>query len=339
MGGAEQLRLNCTQDGLSAAKICAGCKLKRDTLFPLEPESCISPQMRYLEIIHAIEAISKAGSVRKAAEALAITPTALNRKVLNLEEELGSQLFERVPQGLRLNSAGEIFLTAGKQQLALASTAKARVADLVGFRSGHVTIATSQSALSILLPEAIRHYRSAFPAVTFKVVEVNPDSAETMLKDYDADLALIYMAKIGSALTVLHQWEQQVIAVMDNNHPLAQKSTVELHECCAYPLALPDQSLGLRQLLDFEAQRVGLTLDHAVESGYLDFLLECVLGNELITFRISESVPIDLESRGWLARPLSGLLTEKKSSLSLAQLKGRTLSVAAAKFAESLCRP
>lgn len=291
--------------------------------------------MRYLEIVNAIAAISKAGSVRKAAEALAITPTALNRKLLNLEQELGCQLFERIPSGLRMNSAGEIFLTAGKQQQALAEASKVRIADLVGFRAGHVSIAVSQSTLSMLLPEAIRRYRSAFPAVTFSVHQVDPETAEHMLAYYEADLALVYLAKLNSALSILHQWDQEIFAVMDAKHPLASKHSLELHECAQYPLALPDKSLGLRRLLDFEADRVGLILNNQVVSNHLDFLLESVLGDELITFRISQSISPDIVQRGLVVIPLSKL-TGPTSMLSLAQLKGRTLSVASSQFARSL---
>ena len=63
--------------------------------------------MRHLTHLNYIDVVAKEGSIRKAADKLAITSTALNRRILALEEEIGSPLFERLPSGVRLNTAGE----------------------------------------------------------------------------------------------------------------------------------------------------------------------------------------------------------------------------------------
>jgi Bacterial regulatory helix-turn-helix protein, lysR family len=64
-----------------------------------------------------IDAIARHGSIRKAAEALNVAPSALNRQVLDLEQDLGSALFERLPRGVRLTAAGEMFLAYARQAI------------------------------------------------------------------------------------------------------------------------------------------------------------------------------------------------------------------------------
>src|ERR1700716_1981465 len=64
----------------------------------------------YLRIFHYIDEIARAGSVRKAAESLFITPSALDRRLQDLEQELDAELFERHARGMRLTAAGELFL-------------------------------------------------------------------------------------------------------------------------------------------------------------------------------------------------------------------------------------
>ncbi|MGP1354898.1 LysR family transcriptional regulator, partial [Roseicyclus sp.] len=66
--------------------------------------------MRHLRIYRAIRLIQRTGSIRKAAELLAISPSALNRSVQGFEEELGLPVFDRVTGGVRLTSAGELLL-------------------------------------------------------------------------------------------------------------------------------------------------------------------------------------------------------------------------------------
>ena len=66
--------------------------------------------MKHLKTLQCIGDIARSGSIRKSAERLAITPSALTRKIQEFEQELGTTIFERLPQGMRLNPAGELVL-------------------------------------------------------------------------------------------------------------------------------------------------------------------------------------------------------------------------------------
>ena len=62
--------------------------------------------MKHLLPLTYVDAVSKAGSIRKAAETRDHS-TALNRRILAMEEELGVPIFERLARGVRLTTAGE----------------------------------------------------------------------------------------------------------------------------------------------------------------------------------------------------------------------------------------
>ena len=83
--------------------------------------------MRFMTSLRFIDVVAREGSIRKAADKLAITSTALNRRILQIEEEIGQPLFERLPGGVRLNTAGEIFLQHIRSQFA--DLARARSAN------------------------------------------------------------------------------------------------------------------------------------------------------------------------------------------------------------------
>ena len=67
--------------------------------------------MRHLRFLHYVDAVARVGSIRKAAEQLNLASSALNRRILDMEEELGVALFERGSQGVRLTTAGELFVS------------------------------------------------------------------------------------------------------------------------------------------------------------------------------------------------------------------------------------
>ena len=101
--------------------------------------------MRHVRLLHYVDAVARTGSIRKAAEQLNITASALNRRIQDLEDELDTPIFERLPRGVRLNAAGEIFIRHIRNQIADLARVRSQIEDLSGFRRGTVAIACSQA--------------------------------------------------------------------------------------------------------------------------------------------------------------------------------------------------
>ena len=66
--------------------------------------------MNHLRFLSYVDEVARVGSIRQAADRLHIAPSAVNRRILDIEEELGTPLFERLPRGVRLTAAGELFV-------------------------------------------------------------------------------------------------------------------------------------------------------------------------------------------------------------------------------------
>ena len=78
------------------------------------------------------------GSIRKAADALNVASSALNRQILDLEADLGSRLFERLPRGVRLTAAGEVLLAYSRQAISQLKAVESQIEQLRGLVRGHV---------------------------------------------------------------------------------------------------------------------------------------------------------------------------------------------------------
>ncbi|MCG8380745.1 MAG: LysR substrate-binding domain-containing protein [Gammaproteobacteria bacterium] len=293
--------------------------------------------MRYLLTLRFIDAVARVGSIRKAAETLAITSTALNRRILAIEEELGVEIFERLPTGVRLSAAGEIFLHHIRQQISDLERVKSQIDDLAGERRGHVAIACSQALLTDFLPKQIAIYRSAHPAVTFSVYLRDRVAAEKALAEMSADLALVFEPVERSEFQVLHSIQQPVCVVMKQSHPLADQSVIRVRDCLAFPLALPSAAYGVRHLLDMAARRRLLKFQPAIESDNFEFLRSAVAAEDALTFQIPIGLPANLEALGLIMRPLAEQ-DVPPGVLEVGQLRGRILPVAASRFAEQVLR-
>lgn len=291
--------------------------------------------MRHQLPLRYIDAVAKAGSIRQAAETLAITSTALNRRILAMEEELGVPIFERLPRGVRLSAAGEILLQHIRSQLSDMERVKSLIADLSGERRGHVSIACSQALLPYFLPEQISAYRRTHPAVTFGVHVRDREAAERALVEHSADLALVFEPVRMSDLEVLLAVRQPVHAVMRPEHPLAREERPRLRDCLRFPIALPTAPYGVRHLLELAMRRLSHKLQPVVESDSFEFLRHYALAENIVSLQIPLGLPSPDAADGLVSRRIA----ERDlpvGSLYVSQLKGRILPVAAARFSDQI---
>lgn len=279
-----------------------------------------------------IDVIARAGSIRKAAEALSITSTALNRRVLALEEELGVPIFERLARGVRLSTAGELLVTHLRNQASDFERLRSQLSDLAGERRGHVSIACSQALLPFFMPEQIGRYRREHPGVTFAVHLRDRAAAEAALVEHAADLALIFEPIRLSEVQVLSAVRQTIHAVMAADHPLAGRPVLRLRDCAAFPIGLPTAQYGVRHLIDLALLRFSVRLRLVLESDNFDFLRRYPAQENLISFQIPIGLPDTPGAEGVVSRPVD-TRDVPEGRLYLCQLRGRTLPVAAAKFA------
>jgi DNA-binding transcriptional LysR family regulator len=285
-------------------------------------------------LTHVVE-VARMGSIRKAAEHLNLTPSAMNRRIQDLEAEVGTPLFERRPRGVKLTTAGEMFVRYARSQIADAERMKSHVEDLRGLRRGPVLIACSQALAFDFLASQIAGFQKLHPKVIFDLKVMDHDRALTALAAYDVDLALIFRPAMWPTLRVIARVPQRLVAIVRADHPLARKKTVRLSECAEYPAALPDRTLSGRQILDEVTTRRDLHLNMQAESNSFEMLRGLVFRCNMISFQIEIGAPSGDLGMGLVGCPIDAR-DVPTADLVLCQLRGRGLSVAAATFAEVL---
>lgn len=301
--------------------------------------------MRHLQQLVFVDAVARAGSIRKAADTLAITSTALNRRILAIEEDIGTPIFERITNGVRLSSAGELFIQHARQHIGDMERLKSQIADLSGVRRGHVSIICGQALMESFLPERIKVYREEHPNVTFSANVVGRDKVSTQLLDFTADVGIVYEPELLTGIQVINEVKQTLHALLHKSHPLYaaykadntianlknSESSLRLSDCAQYPLALPTSRSGIRQTIEKAAMRRSLTLNIAIESDNATFLQRCLANEPVVSFQIPVAMSNADASSDIRYIPLD-TRDAAPGSLLVLQHRGRTLSVAASRF-------
>ena len=289
--------------------------------------------MNHLRFLNYVDEVARVGSIRQAADRLHIAPSAVNRRILDLEGELGTSLFERLPRGVRLTSAGELFVTYIRSRSAQLKQVRAEIEDLHGLRRGVVKLVASQALAPAFLPRAVAAFRSTHPLVGVEVLVCDHVQAMKSLRNFETDLALVFNLAPDADIEQIAEIEQKLVATMHRSHPLASKTDLKLQDCVEYPLVLPVRDLGGRQLLDAFLARSSIKLRPVVESNSFEFMRGYLCYEQGISFQIAigavtkgdELVAREITDRGF-----------PRGQLVLASLRGRQLPVIAHAFATDL---
>lgn len=291
------------------------------------------PRLRPSDNHLYFDVVARHGSIRKAADALHIASSALNRRMLDLEEEVGTALFERLPRGVRPTAAGELLLNYVRRSLKELRKLEAQIDQLQDQTRGSVRIAVAESVTPSLLPDAITQYRLQHVGVGFHVIVDGPDLLLDALLDDTVELILTHQEPDRPGVSVQAIAAHPLCAYVTPDHPLTRLEHVQLSDCAAYPIALPDATLAARGLIEHIFEEAALSVSPALESSSIETLKWYArLGDAVcLSFHLGSQ----REAHGLVALRLANERCSD-AKLYLATRRGRVLPVAAAAFAELL---
>jgi len=166
---------------------------------------------------------------------------------------------------------------------------------------------------------------------------VDHEYAMTALSTFEVDLVMVFRPPYLANFQPLMTLEQRLVALMEKNHPLAKATQktrkVRLRDCAVYPVALPERSIGGRQLLEEVAARSGLSFTIAAESNSFEMLRGLVMHAGVISFQIRIGALPDGNKLGLVARDIDDR-DIPSAKMVFGQLRERNLPVATAVFAE-----
>lgn len=179
--------------------------------------------------------VARCGSVRKASENLFVASSAVNRQILKLEEELGLELFDRLPTGMRLNVAGERLRTHVQETLHDFQMTRADLHALKGERTGHVKVVAMDSMFEEFLPAAVEEFAALFPAVTYTITTLAPMDVPARVLSGQADAGISIVSRLPAGVQTAVAVHLPMGVVMAPGHPLASKASISLADCADQP--------------------------------------------------------------------------------------------------------
>ena len=195
--------------------------------------------------IHYFQLVARLGSIRQAALVLSIAPSSISRVLKQLEEELGTPLFERVRQRLKLTSAGELMLYHARVSTAELNRASEKINELHGLRRGRVSVSVIESAARGLMPKVLSEFWAHHPEINVDIKVVGSQQASEALAEGDCDLAVAFDIQVPRTVRRIAMVSLPLGVLAPPGSRFASKKQIKLFELSGERVILSDQSLML----------------------------------------------------------------------------------------------
>lgn len=224
-------------------------------------------------------AVVEHGGITAAAHALHVAQPSLSRSIKTLERELDAELFHRLPRGIRLTAAGEVFLESARRALREFEVGRALVREVTGIRAGRLDIASLPTLTLDPLAPVIGRFRAAWPDVTLHMVQPEQRAAvRDSVVSGRAELGFADAAvEPDSELLTEHVGEQDFVAALPPSSPLPEPHALSWEELLTreFVTGLPG-TLG-RDVLAARAAEHGMSLRTVVEVSHRESALHLVV--------------------------------------------------------------
>lgn len=273
-------------------------------------------------------AVGRLGSIRKAADELNVSASAIDRQILNAEAQFDMPLFERLPTGLRLTAAGEVLMAAGGRWQKNLVELRAQIEDLRGLKRGHVDIAIIDALTKGTIPRVIQLLQQRYPGISIGVHVLASDAIRTVITNGDVDFGVCFEPQSIRDLTVRAFADVTLGFVTLPDHPISQKGSARFSACVGEPMILPAKPLAVFQRVTVLEGISQLPLDRKVTSDNIQLITSLILQGVGIGILTSLDVASEVEA-GLLAFTPIAEPVLKPMTLALCTATSRTTSYAA----------
>lgn len=197
----------------------------------------------HLEVKHLklVQAIQQERSITRAGAKLHLTQSAVSHQLKEIEDRLGTSLFERARHELRMTAAGQRVLTSAAVVLDELKRAEEDIATMAGKPSGTVRISTQCYTAYHWLPKLVKKFSAKHPHV---VVEIKIDAtyrAIEALLEGGLDVALTNELEENERLHFQPVLKDELVAIMPEEHRLAQRDYLRPQDFAEESLLLPSE--------------------------------------------------------------------------------------------------
>lgn len=203
--------------------------------------------------------------ITHAAKELGTSQPALSRALKRLEADIGLPLFERTGRAVKLTRYGQSFLRRVETALYEIDQGRQELADMASPESGIVALGFLRTLGVQYVPQLVRRFRAAYPAVRITFLQSNGAALAEKLKDGELDLIFTSTPIETPQFKWRRVEDQELLLLVPRSHRLAGRKTVALKEVAREPFVSFRPGHAMRRLTDDLCKAAGFAPSFSFE--------------------------------------------------------------------------
>ncbi len=255
-------------------------------------------QLRYFVEVAEREHISEA------AEHLHVAQSAISRQIANLEDELGTPLFERIGRNVKLTPIGKTFLEHAIVALKAIDFAAKQVEEFLDPEKGTIKIGFPTSLASYVLPSVISAFKKEYPDVAFHLRQGSYKYLIDAVKKRELNLAFLGpLPQKDDEINTTLLFSESIHALIPSSHPLAKQPSINLTDLRNEKFVSFPEGYVLHKVAVEACKSVGFTPNITSEGEDMDALKGLVAAGIGVTL-LPESSMYDSTPRMTVKMPI-----------------------------------
>lgn len=229
-----------------------------------------------LELYRVFYTVAKFGSSTRAAEELFISQPAVSQAIKQLENQLGTTLFNRTHMGMELSTqGGKLIFKQVEEALKLLDDAESKLIELKTTATGTIRIGATDAIFSHILSDRIVAYNEKYPAVKFELLTGTTPETIAQLKEGKCDVGFINLPvddkDVNFTGTVAHLSD---VFVAGGKYEHLKGKKINLADLQGYPLLMIESNTVARRALSAYTQTLGIQLHPDIEVENWDLMMK-----------------------------------------------------------------
>lgn len=203
-------------------------------------------------------AIARYGSLSKASKKVFVAQSALSHQLAQLERELDTRLFMRMPRGVALTEAGHVFLAHAVSILRQVEEARASVQGTLGQPHGQVNVGMPSSICNALAMPLFQAARKSLPGIRLELTEAATGDLADQLRSGVINIAVLFDDGDTSQFMTRSLLDERLYLIGRSSKESPSGDRISLEDALQLPLFLASKKQGVRRIVEQAAQRHGL---------------------------------------------------------------------------------
>lgn len=220
--------------------------------------------------------IADEGRLTAAAEREHMALAAVSKRISDLESLVGTSLLYRRPRGVELTPAGHAFLHHARRILEDIERLQAELSEYGEGVRGHVRIHSNTSAIIAFLPQDLSAFSRLYPEIKIDLQERISSEVIAAVRDGLTDVGIFAGHVACDTLQLLPYRSDRLVLMTPRDHPLADRSSIYLHEATDHDFIGLQQDTSLQSLLHEQAGRAGKTLRMRIQVRSFDAICRMI---------------------------------------------------------------